>query len=98
MRRPQHESAACSCFKHGSGGMHGGGEHYYDGCGALKVGTEMSGGVENVLFELDQENEWYFHRPSSTLYLWPNASQPPAALVAPHLETLIDAHGRDHRQ
>ena len=43
--------AACSCFKHGSGGMHGGGEHYYDGCGALKVGTEMSGGVENVLFE-----------------------------------------------
>ena len=51
--------------------------------------------VENVLFELDQENEWYFHRPSSTLFLWPNASKPPAALIAPHLETLIDAHGRD---
>ena len=43
--------AACSCFKRGSGGMHGGGEHFYDGCGALKIGTEMSGGVENVLFE-----------------------------------------------
>jgi polygalacturonase len=40
---------ACSCFKHGHGGIHGG-DHYYDGCGALKIGTEMSGGVANVSF------------------------------------------------
>jgi len=38
---------ACSCFKHSHGGLHGG-EHWYDGCGGLKVGTEMSGGIENV--------------------------------------------------
>ena len=41
---------ACSCFKHSSGGLHGG-LHWYDGCGGLKVGTEMSGGIVNVTFE-----------------------------------------------
>lgn len=41
---------ACSCFKHSSGGLHGG-LHWYDGCGGLKVGTEMSGGITNVTFE-----------------------------------------------
>ena len=41
---------ACSCFKHSSGGLHGG-LHYYDGCGGLKVGTEMSGGIANVTFQ-----------------------------------------------
>ena len=30
---------------------HQGGEHWYDGCGGLKVGTEMSGGIANVTFE-----------------------------------------------
>jgi hypothetical protein len=42
---------ACSCFKHSSGGLHHDGLHWYDGCGGLKVGTEMSGGVENVTLE-----------------------------------------------
>ena len=41
---------ACSCFKYSSGGLHGG-LHWYDGCGGLKVGTEMSGGIANVTFE-----------------------------------------------
>lgn len=41
---------ACSCFKHGTGGLHGG-LHWYDGCGALKIGTEMSGGIVNITFE-----------------------------------------------
>lgn len=41
---------ACSCFKHSHGGLHGG-LHWYDGCGGLKVGTEMSGGIENITFE-----------------------------------------------
>jgi polygalacturonase len=37
-------------LQHSSGGLHGG-LHWYDGCGGLKVGTEMSGGIANVTFE-----------------------------------------------
>lgn len=52
--------------------------------------------VENVLFELDQPGEWYLDTTSMTLYLWPNTTdgQPPQSLIAPHLEILVEAHGR----
>ena len=40
---------ACSCFKDGS--QTPGKVFYYDGCGGLKIGTEVSGGIANVTFE-----------------------------------------------
>ena len=48
-----------------------------------------------------QPGEWYLDTaessgPNITLYLWPNTTDglPPRTLIAPHLETLVEAHGR----
>jgi hypothetical protein len=50
-----------------------------------------------------QPGEWYLDTAESsgpndnmTLYLWPNTTNglPPRTLIAPHLETLVEAHGR----
>jgi len=48
-----------------------------------------------------QPGEWYLDTaessgPNMTLYLWPNTTNglPPRTLIAPHLETLVEAHGR----
>jgi len=51
-----------------------------------------------VLAELDQPGEWYLDKTTKELYLWPNTTDGlPAGglLIAPHLETLVDIHGRD---
>ena len=43
---------SCSCFKDSHGGAHSTkAKRWYDGCGGVKIGTEMSGGVANVTFE-----------------------------------------------
>ena len=51
--------------------------------------------VENVFEELDSDNEFFFDRNTSTLYLIPNGtdSPPPATVVASHLHTLVRIKG-----
>ncbi|MBT4814095.1 MAG: hypothetical protein HON70_00270, partial [Lentisphaerae bacterium] len=45
--------------------------------------------IENVLAVLDSPGEWVFHRPTGTLYLWPDRDTPGNDIVAPVLTELI---------